>query len=92
MEDWYNKQIALHGKREAECMLSRLTVKKSKRHYNDPIRILPGAVFIYNGKCHVLSGRLSNGKYFRAVGDSKTNYPVGKCMIVKQNEGLVFVY
>lgn len=92
LEDWYNKQIALQGKRKAECMLSRLTVKKSKRHYNDPIRILPGAVFIYNGKRYVLSGRLSNGKYFRAVGDSKTNYPVGKCRIVKQNEGLVFIY
>lgn len=92
LEDWYNKQIVLHGKKKAECMLSRLTVKKSKRHYNDLTRTLPGAVFIYNGKRYVLGGRLSNGKYFRAVGDSKTNYPAKKCRIVKQNEGLVFIY
>lgn len=92
LEDWYNKQIALYGKQKAECMQSRLTVKKSQRHYNDPKRALPGTVFLYNGERHVLSGRISNGDYFRAVGDTKTNYPAAKCQVVRRNEGLVFMH
>lgn len=92
LEDWYNKQITLYGQKQAEYMLSQLTVKKSQRRYNDPKRALPGTVFLYDGERHVLSGRISNGDYFRAVGDTKTNYPVTKCRIIRQNEGLVFIY
>lgn len=46
---------------------------------------------MYNGECHVLSGHLTEGKYFRAVGNAKTNYPASKCKITRHNEGLVFV-
>lgn len=72
-------------------MRSRLTAAKSQRRYNAPSRILPGTVFLYDGKRHVLSGQLTGGKYFRAVGDAKTNYPASKCRIVRKNEGLVFI-
>lgn len=50
-----------------------------------------GAVFYCNGKHHVLNGQITNGQYFKVVGDAKTNYPAKKCRIVKQNEGLVFL-
>lgn len=91
LEDWYNRQVALYGKKKADFMRSRLTAIKSKRRYNDLTRAMPGAVFMYNGVRHVLSGRLSGGQYFRAVGDAKTNYPASKCKITRHNEGLVFV-
>lgn len=44
-----------------------------------------------DGERHVLNGQITNGQYFKAVGDAKTNYPAKKCRIVKQNEGLVFL-
>lgn len=91
LEDWYQKQTALYGQKEADRMRSRLTAAKSQRRYNAPSRILPGTVLLYDGKRHVLSGQLTGGKYFRAVGDAKTNYPASKCRIVRKNEGLVFI-
>ena len=80
-----------YGKQKADRMRSRLTAEKSLRRYNDPSRVLPGTVFLYEGKRYVLSGQLTGGKYFRAVGDTKTNYPAAKCRILRQNEGLVFI-
>ena len=91
LEDWYNKQMKSYGKQKADRMRSRLTAEKSLRRYNDPSRVLPGTVFLYEGKRYVLSGQLTGGKYFRAVGDTKTNYPAAKCRILRQNEGLVFI-
>ena len=72
-------------------MRSRLTVKISQRRYNNLERMLPGAVFLYKGKRYVMKGQHSNGKYLRAVGDGKTNYPVKECRIGKRNQGLVFI-
>ena len=91
LEDWYNRQVVLYGKKKADFMRSRLTAVKSKRRYNDLTRVMPGAIFMYNGERYVLSGRLSKGLLFRAVGDAKTNYPASKCKIIRHNEGLVFV-
>lgn len=91
LSDWYKKQIELYGKKDADRMLSILTVKKSLRSYNTNERLMPGAVFSYNGQRHVMTGQLTGGRYLRAYGDTKTNYPVGKCQIIKNNEGLVFV-
>ena len=91
LEDWYQKQVQLHGQKEADRMRSRLTVKISQRRYNNLERMLPGAVFLYKGKRYVMKGQHSNGKYLRAVGDGKTNYPVKECRIGKRNQGLVFI-
>ena len=91
LSDWYKKQVELYGKKDADRMLSILTVKKSLRSYNTNERLMPGAVFSYNGQRHVMTGQLTGGRYLRAYGDTKTNYPVGKCQIIKNNEGLVFV-
>ena len=91
MSDWYTKQVNIYGRNDSDKMLSCLTVKKSSRSYNSKDRIMPGAVFVYNGQRHVMTGQLTGGRYLRAYGDTKTNYPVGKCQIIKNNEGLVFV-
>ena len=91
LEIWYQKMVQQYGKKEAERRRSVLQVKKSTRHYNTPGRVAPGAVFYCNGERHVLNGQITNGQYFKVVGDAKTNYPAKKYRIVKQNEGLVFL-
>ena len=91
LSDWYSEQVKLKGKEYANKLTGRITVKKSTRGYNSKDRVMPGTVFYYNGKRLVLTGQLTGGKYYRAYGDTKTNYPVNKCQIYKHNEGLVFV-
>lgn len=91
LSGWYEKQVQEYGKAEADKMLGRLTVKKSQRSYNTEGRLMPGTVFYRNGKRFVMSGQLTDGKYLRACGDTKTNHPIHKCEIHKRNEGLVFV-
>lgn len=89
--DWYSKRVKSDGKEQADKLTGRVTVKKSIRGYNSKNRLMPGTIFYYNGKRLVLTGQLTGGKYYRAYGDSKTNYPAAKCQVYKQNEGLVFV-
>lgn len=91
LSDWYEKQVQRYGKREADKMLSVVTVKKSTRFYNVSNRLMPGTVFDYNGQRYVMSGQLTGGKYLRAYGDTKTNYSVLKCRVLRKNEGLVFI-
>ena len=76
--------------KEAEHLRSRLTVKKSQHSYNDLKREMPGAEFIYENQRYILSGQLTNGKYYRAVGSTQ-NFPAAKCRIRRHNRGLVFV-
>ena len=71
--------------------LSRLTVKKSMRYYNSPDRIMPGTVFMYEGERYVLTGQLSGGQYYRALGCGSKNFPARQCRIVDRNRGLVYV-
>lgn len=91
LSGWYSEQVKLKDKKYADKLTGRITVKKSTRGYNSKNRVMPGTVFYYNGKRLVLTGQLTGGKYYRAYGDTKINYPVNKCQIYKHNEGLVFV-
>lgn len=91
LEEWYQKQADLYGRKEAERLRSQLKVIKSYRRYNDPDRVMPGTVFLFRGKRYVLQGRITNGAYFKAVWEPKKNIPARSCIILKQNEGLVFL-
>ena len=91
LSDWYEKQLKTCKNDEADKLLSALKVKKSSRFYNSKDRLMPGAIFFYNGQRHVMSGQLTGGRYLRAYGDTKTNYTISKCKILKHNEGLVFI-
>ncbi|MBO6307814.1 MAG: HNH endonuclease [Oribacterium sp.] len=71
--------------------VKRLTVKKSVRYHNTDSRLMPGMIFSCKGQRHVMSGQLTGGKYIRAVGDSKTNYPASQCRILNRNVGLVYL-
>ena len=71
--------------------VSRLTVTKSTRYYNDADRLMPGAVFLFDGERYVLQSQLTGGRYYRAVGCEKRNFPAAKCTIIRENAGLVYV-
>ena len=71
--------------------ISHLTVKKSRRYYNEPDRIMPGAEILYEDKRYILTGQLTGGKYFRVYNGGKKNIPANKCRIIKNNTGLVYV-
>ena len=71
--------------------ISRLTVKKSRRYYNTPGRVMPGTEVLYEGKRYVVTGQLSGGQYFRAYGQGKKNIPAKDCRIIRKNTGLVYV-
>lgn len=91
LEEWFNSMVELRGIQEAQRMCSQLTVQKSVRHYNTPNRIMPGAVFLYEGERYVLTGQFSYGQYFRAYGQDNRNFSAKAAKIIKKNEGLVYV-
>ncbi|MFR2370048.1 hypothetical protein [Anaerobutyricum hallii] len=43
-------------------------------------REMPGAEFIHENRRYILSGQLTNGKYYRSVGSTQ-NFPAAKCRI-----------
>ena len=71
--------------------VAKLIVKKSTRHYNTRGRMLPGAVFLFEDKRYVMSGQLSGGTQFRAVGQKVRNFAASRCQIVQRNKGLVWL-
>lgn len=73
------------------ALARKLTIVKSKRHYNDRHRILPGAIFYFDGKRYVKSGQKDKGAYYHAVGYGEKDFPAGKCKVVRQNTGLVYI-
>lgn len=75
---------------ERRGIMSRLTVKKSRRYYNNPNRILPGAVFYFEGKRYVMSGQCNHGNYLLAVGEGKQYFNLRKCT-VRPSGGLVYL-
>lgn len=90
LQDWFEAMIQKYGIREAERLCSRLTVKKSTRHYNNRNRVMPGAVFRYNGRQYVMTGQHSKGQSYRAYGYGDRDFPSRKVRIVHQNDGLVY--
>ena len=90
LHEWYIEQKRLYGKAEARRLQRELTVKASQRYYNTFDRVMPGARFIYEGQEYILTGQLSNGKYYRAYGCGERNFLAAKCRVIQQNEGLVY--
>ena len=72
--------------------ISRLTVKKSRRYYNDTRRDLPGLEFFCNGRRYIMSGRKNNGFYLLAEGQGKKEFRASECRTVKKSRGLVYLY
>ena len=72
--------------------VGRLVVKKSTRSYNDVKRLMPGTIFIYNGKAYILRGSDNHGtRYYAENLDNSHRFSSSKCRIAKRNSGLVFL-
>jgi len=91
LAEWFADMVKVHGIREAERMRSRLSVKKSARHYNTKGRVMPGTVFQYHSKRYVMTRQISRGLYYYAYGCGDQNFSSRKVKIIQQNGGLVYV-
>ena len=91
LADWYQAILKEYDCDEANRQRSQLTAKKSFKRYNNTQRTLSGAIFLYHGKRYVLTGQLSNGKYYRASSEGTKNFPARDCKIVAHNSGLVAI-
>ena len=69
----------------------KLRVQKSARYYNNPGRLMPGAAFLYRGKRYIMTGQLTGGKYYRALGQGKKNFPAKDCRILEHNTGIIYI-
>lgn len=93
LDIWFDKKCMELGSAEAEHLRSRLRSEKSRRHYSNPKRMLPGTPFLYCGKRYVMRGQQNNGDYVYAFDgpDGKTKlFPSSKCTFIPSG-GLQYV-
>ena len=90
LSDWYERMCGEYGQKEAERMRSMLCVKKSRRSYNNPGRVLPGAECLYHKKHFILGKQDSGGKYYYPLDQKERRIP-SKDVTVLSQKGLVFV-
>ena len=89
---WYKNEVFTKGKAAADSELSRLTVTKSKRYYNNPHRLMPGARFMYQGKVYTLYGNSNGGRRFMNRDIPPKGYVSrSACKVLKHNSGLVYI-
>lgn len=91
LAEWFENTVKQYGQQKAEHLRAGLKVRKSTRYYNSKDRVMPGAVFQYEGNRYVVTGQLSGGQYYRAYGKGNHNFPVKKIRIISLNRGLVYV-
>ena len=70
--------------------VSKLTVKKSTRGYNDLSRVMPGALVRWNDKLLTVSGK-HNTSYRFVETDICKEAGATKCTIVMRNKGFAFI-
>lgn len=71
--------------------VSRLTVRKSERRYNNMSRMMPGAVITYKGKRRVVSGNMGNRFTLVTQKGVREAASTSKCRVITKNSGLVFI-
>lgn len=92
LREWYAREVAEHGRKAANAMRSRLTVSESSRRYSNPERIMPGAVFMHNGKRRVLRAQQNQGRRYIFEDMQKGEKPAyaRDCTLICANAGIVF--
>jgi hypothetical protein len=91
LEEWRNEMIDQYGIQKAMELESRLRVKKSIPTKNTPDRLLPGTVFVYQGKRYVMSGQQNKGRYLKAVGEGDRRFSAKDCEIKLRDGGLRYL-
>ena len=90
LSDLQSKITKEHSELAARRAVSKLVAKKSYRRYNAPERIKPSAIFMFNNKRYLLSGQLTNGRYYRAFGEGTKNFPSRNCEVVSSGYSLTY--
>lgn len=90
LEEWVQELSKTEKPEEVRSKISKLQVKPGKNVYNDPKRVLPGAIFYYKNHRYVKTGQRSGGAMLHAYGYGKKDFPKGQCK-VRPKTGLVFV-
>lgn len=67
-----------------------LIVRKSTRSYNNPDRLMPGALYLHNGEVHVLTGTKDKGTRFMYEEGPKSGVSARRCVVLRRNTGLVY--
>ena len=70
--------------------VSKLTVKKSTRGYNNMKRIMPGALVRWHGKILTVSG-MHNTRYRFVETNICKEAPASECTIIRHNNGWAFI-
>ena len=70
--------------------VSKLTVRKSTRGYNNMKRVMPGALVRWNGKLLTVSGK-HNTNYQFVETDICKEAGASKCAIIMRNKGFAFI-
>ena len=71
--------------------VAHLTVKKSKRSYTNPDKVMPGAIFKAKDGYHVLHSSQSGCTKFWAEDNKEHYYKVSGCEVIRRGTGLVFL-
>lgn len=99
LSQWKEDLLQTYLETEVRKFVSRLEVIPSKRFYNNPNRVMPGALIMYqpkenkklkapSGQIFVLTAQISNGSYYKY----KNKYISSKdCKVLKSNTGLVYI-
>ena len=70
--------------------VSKLTVKKSTRGYNNMKRVMPGALVRWHGKLLTVSGKHKTRYRFVETNICK-EAPASECTIIRHNNGWAFI-
>ena len=70
--------------------VSKLTVKKSTRGYNNMKRVMPGALVRWHGKTLTVSG-MHNTRYCFVETNICKEAPASECTIIRHNNGWAFI-
>ena len=61
----------------------------SKRGYNDPGRLMPGAIVLYQGNRYVVKGKRNNRQTL--IGLAGNGVALSKLTVLRKNAGLVYL-
>lgn len=90
LSNWFEDLCNDIGSAKARNILSRANVVSSKRRYNRLDRVLPGAIFLFQGKPYIMQSQVNNGNYYLAIGQGKKTFPARNLRIISK-KSLVYV-
>ena len=93
LEEFRVKLNELYTSIEVSRILSKLKVKEHHPQYKDRERMMPGSMFLYNGKPYVLhhSDGRHNGLPDYYIDTDGNKHRANRCIFIKNNTGIVWL-